>query len=348
MRRHVVDYLQDRAESGSRTLLNRGFWLHDVPRLMPLCRLLGHRPIVDGTETRHGCPGSRWVCCDRCGLRPCPQGSLDPDTHQIGDVYNGPFSGSLPVKPKQRREAQYALKGRHYPPGPWPSRPASTLGGQLVLGPSSFGGVGIGVKVGNPGSEHVLSADLRLHPLGALYVHTEQHGKWLQRRLNPSGYDSRVIEIAVDDGRLRWRLWAKRDEWSSDTPRWQDGSVVVSPRELLFGPVRHNYTDVGDPVTVTVRMPHGDDHDVSVQLQRHTTGRTRSRKTQSWSADWRSETGIPFRHDSWKGDNVHASGVEVTDEAVEQGTWPVEAAAAIAAQVTRDRVRYNYRPHAAA
>lgn len=333
MHAHTVDYLQDDQEQPRRALVNRGFWLNDLPRLIPLCRLAGHRPIIDG----HGpeAPGLhavRWVACDRCGIRPETQGSLDPDQWSVGDRYTGPNDNALDNQHRTRT------------PGPWPAKPTGTVGGQLVVGRTFGGGASISFKVGNAGSEHVLAAHVRLHPLGALYLHTERHGTWLQRRFNPSGYESRIIELNIGDGRLRWKLWAKRDHWSRDVPRWQQSEIVIDPRELLLGPVRNDFTKVGEPTTATVRTPEGDEHEVTLQLERVATGRRRGRKALSWSVDWECRPGIPVRNHSWKGDEIFGSSVTVTAASVERGTWEQEAAARIVMSVAKMRSRYGWRP----
>lgn len=339
----TVDYLADRATGNPRTLLHRGIKIHEIPRLIPLCRLRGHRSIVDGNPGYHpGDLGSRWVCCDRCGVRPEPQGRLDPAMYSIGDAYTGPFADALPAG-REGRETLKSLKASFHPPGPWPASPHGEIGTELVLGPS-FGGASIGIEIGCAGSTTTVSWHLTLHHLGSLHLYTERHGQWLQRRLNRTGYDNRVIEIGVADGRLRWSLWTKAGEWSSDTPRWRDGFLVVSAADRLLGPVTHRYTDIGAPVTATVRMPEGDDHNVTLQLQRQTTGRKRGRQTEQWSVDWDSDKGIPFRRDSWKGDCIHSSHVPVSEASVQLGTWPLAATAAIAAQMTRHRIDNDYSP----
>lgn len=342
MRALTANYLDDEPRPG--TLVNRGFWIHDTPRLIPVCRLLGHKPVVDGTApTRPGNLGSRWVCCDRCGVRPTPQGALDPERWNLGDPYTGPWGPALPETGPARREALQALKGENHPPGPWPTKPTGDLGGQLVLG-RTFGGVGVELAIGCAGDEHTLSASLRLHHLGALYLHTQSHGAWLQRRLNSRGYDTRVIEFAFAHNGFRWRLWAKQGEWSARTPRWRDGSICLDPRELIWGVTRNKFDHMGEPEPAVVRMPHGDDYQVSLLLQRCSTGRPRSkRQKQSWFVDWDCQDGIPYREeDGWKGGSIYGSGVEVSDRSVEDGTWIHEATAAIAAQVTRHRTRYSY------
>lgn len=354
MRFHVVDHAeQDDQRPG--VLLNRSWWIGDLPRLMPLCRVIGHRPVVDG----YGDPGAggnvaRWVACDRCGVRPAPQGDLDPEVWRIGQRYTGPLTATRPgdhiddhIDDEARFQAQKAHKVGRHPPGPWPERPTGEIGGQVVVG-KSIGGAAAQVKVGNSGSEHVLAASAYLEPLGFLAVHTQGFGQGIQRRLNPVGYDSRVIGVTVDDGRLSWKVWAKRDEWSRDTPRWQDGWVRIDPRDVLLGERRYSYETVQGPVEAVVRMPDGDDHTVSLTLQRQRLGRRRGRGTLSWSVSWESSAGIPIRNHSWKGDGVYGSAVHVTAGAVDTGRWPQDACAAIAADLAKDRSRYRWRPPAPA
>ncbi len=312
---HSTDYREDR---GQRSLINRGFWLNGVPRLIPLCRLLGHRPVVDGVDMRTAnrpTRPSRWVVCDRCGIRTEPQGPIDTDL-AIGDRYIDPL------------------------PGPWPVSPRGSIGGQLVIA-GAHPGVSAQVKVGNMGSQHVLAAHLHLDRLGALYVHTEGHGRGVQRRLNPQGWHSRVIELRIDNGHLQWELWARRDEHSSSDPWWMHGSIQIDPRTILWGPKRYRYEDVGDPVERAVRMPHGDDHLVELQLQRQSLGRDRLRRRKnSWMVQWSSKHGIPTK--STDCGRVYGSGSNVSAEGARTGRWPEEAAAAIADRVTRDRTRYGY------
>lgn len=165
-----VDYA-DRDGRGPGCLVNRGFWLNGTPRLMPVCRMFGHRPVVDGVDmTYQGRPHwFRWVVCDRCGVRPDPQGSLDDDL-VVGQPYTGGYSGALVVDDSGKPQPV----GRE--PGPWPAKPTGTIGGQVVIG-GHYPGPSVEVKVGNGGSEHTLAAHLDLGRLGVLYLHTEQHGR---------------------------------------------------------------------------------------------------------------------------------------------------------------------------
>lgn len=329
MRLYTIDYSKDRGERG---LINRGFWVHDIPRIVLLCRLFGHRPVVDGTKGVGTLEPRRWVACNRCGTRTDPQGRLDPAVSDIGDRYVGTHDG--------QKNPHYFLQN----PGPWPASMTGTVGGQLVIGGRISSSVGIGIKVGNPGSEQVLAANLCLGPLGALYLHTENHGRWLQRRLNPTGYNSRVIEARINNGRLWWQLWARRDESRATDPRWMQGSFPIDPRRALLGKRTLLQEPHGEPIDGRVCMPDGTVHDVRLRLEKWTSGRQRGRKTERWVVEWSSKAGIPFRNDSWKGDEVFASSVDVSSTAVENGQWVQLACARIAADCARDRVRYNYQP----
>lgn len=342
---HTTDYRENEAPTRGH-LFHRAFRLSGIPRPLIWCRLLGHKPVVDGYgPDRPGLQAARWVCCDRCGVRPDPQGRLDPGQSHLGRPYRGPHvtAGPLPAARTARLTTLSDTLARHDPPGGWPARPDWAFGGELVLG-KTFGLFGIEVKVGNPGSEHTLAAHLRIGPIGALYLHTERLGTWLQRRLVPTGYDSRVISLTAEDWRVRWQLWARRNTSSRSDPWWMRGSINLDLVERVLGPKRSSYDDVGDPVTITVRMPHGDDHDVVAQLQRQTHGRTKGRKTHSWTVDWDTlpgAGGIPTKPGNR--DRIYGSAVSVDDQTVGLGAWPMTAAAAIAASLTADRSRYGWR-----
>jgi hypothetical protein len=344
MRAHSLNYIErDGRRSGE--LVNRGFWLFSVPRPLILCRLFGHRPVVDGTTGfRDNDPGSRWVVCDRCGVRPHPQGVLEPTVWNIGDRYTGAW---VDPPPADRDVAFAVLKRSGYQlPGPWAdSETTGQLGGQIVLGVRHDPKIGFTFKVGNKGSEHTLAADFHLPWIGSLYLHTERFGAWLVRCLNPTGYHSRVVSVEAHNGHLYWRLWAKRDEQSRDDPWWMSGDVQIDPRTILLGAKRYAYEDCGAKVSATVRMPHGDDHPVVLQLQRQTFGRMRGRKRLSWAVDWDAPKGISTEPGG-RG-RIYGSGVKVSDASVKAGGWPTEAASLIAVRLTEDRRRYDWTPEPA-
>jgi hypothetical protein len=320
--------------------VSRTFWVSDVPRLIPLCRILGHKPVVDGTATP-----CRWVACDRCGVRADPQGNLDPAQWDIGQPYTGPVHTAPPLAPIVRRQlARKGIQPAHAgEPGPIPTRPVGTVGGEIHVGKSKWRSVGVDFKVGNMGSEQVLAASLRLGPLGSLYLHTEDHGRWLQRRLNATGYQSRETGLSYYRGRLSWQIWAKRDEWSKTDPKWMHGSVPIDPRHYLYGPTRNRKVAETEKVPAVVRMPEGDTYDVLVHLEKWETRRTRGRARTYWTAQWDCKDGIPVRNDTWKGDKTFSCAWGIEGVTPDTPRWSHIIAAAAAETCSRDRARYNYR-----
>ncbi|MFB7867409.1 hypothetical protein [Streptomyces sp. NPDC056069] len=344
MYRHTVDYFKDRPDR--RVLINRGFFFNDLPRLTPLCRAFGHKPVVDGYDSQFGNRDrSRWVACGRCGARPEPQGHLDPDQWDVGRPYTGLFNPGQPMSSPTVRK-QLAARGFDEGirlPGAWPAKPTGTVGAQLTLGRSHT--LGAGIKVGNRGSEHTLAAHVGLGPLGALFLHTERHGTFLQRWLNPTGYESRVIDIAFHNGRVWWQLWDRRDEHRATDPAWQSGNANIHPAHYLFG---ERTAEVLEETKTdgTVWMPDGTSYPVTLTLEKWQRGRRRGRKCTTWAISWDCPGGIPVRNDSWKGDNTLGGGFSLPAEAAESRHWPAVACALIAKSCASDRARYDYHPAA--
>ncbi|MEV6165778.1 hypothetical protein AB0L71_28465 [Streptomyces sp. NPDC052052] len=338
MHRFTVDYSKDQPQA--RALLNRGYFLYDLPRLIALCRLRGHRPIVDGYDSEYRTRDrARWVICDRCGIRPQPQGTLDPDEWTLGQRYTGHFTKTRPrgVKTTTQLEDATSVPLPAPEPGPWPERPTSAIGAQLIIG-RGLGGLSIQFKVGNPASEQGFAAHISLGPLGALYVHTEDHGRWIQRRLNHKKWESRETGLRLDNGRFSWRVWAPRDTSSIHDPWWMRGDLHVDPRHYLYGPHGGNRTERSDKTTAVVYLPDDTQHDVTLTLERWVRGRARGKKTVTWEADWSCSEGIPVRFDR----SVYGASIEISEEAATSEHWAQEACAAIAAQCIADRIRYGY------
>lgn len=346
MHTFTVDYSTDRPDP--RVLVNRGYFASSLPRLIPLCRLRGHKPVVDGYDSAYGNQErARWVACRRCGVRPEPQGYLDPDTWNIGQPYAGPFNPGQPTSETVRK--QLAVRGLDEgirQPGAWPPSPTGSLGAQVIIGRSQT--YGAGFKVGTAGSEHVLAAHIGLGPLGALFLHTEQFGAAVQRRLNPTGYESRVVDVAFHNGRVWWNLWARRNERNASDPRWMNGSANIHPAHYLLGPRTNTVLEKTDKTPATVHMPDGTAYDVTVRLEKWQHGRQRGRKTTSWSLDWDCPAGIPVRNHSWKGDEALSGHLPFPDEAAGTPQWTEVACALIAESCARDRAHYNYRAPSAA
>lgn len=348
MHTHTVDYDKDRPDP--KVLLNRGYFAHGLPRLMPLCRAFGHKPVVDGYDSKYGDKERvRWVACSRCGVRPEPQGFLDPDDWQIGHRYAGRFTATTPPAPSTTLVKQLARKQMPIPrpkvPGPWPARPEGSLGAQLVIGRSRS--VGVGFKVGNAGSEQPLAAHIGLGRLGALYVHTERHGRGIQRLLNPTGFESRETGVSFHNGRVWWNVWAPRDEHKASDPKWMRGNANINPAHYLLGPRKGEVIDRTDKEPATVHMPDGTTYDVTVQLEKWQRGRPRGKKTIHWTLCWDCGPGIPVRNHDWKGDEYFGGSFPFPAATAGTHQWVQAAAALIAEHCAADRARYNYRAPAA-
>jgi hypothetical protein len=342
MHRFTVDYSKDRPDP--RTLMNRGFFLNGLPRIILLCRLFGHRPVVDGYDSQYGDRDrARWVNCDRCGIRPHPQGTLDPDQWQLGRKYTGPFNPTQPTDPAARKKlASMGMDEGIRLPGAWPAKPTSDVGCQLIIG-RSLGGFSMGFKVGNPTSEQCLAGHISLSPLGALYVHTEDHGRFVQRRLNNTKWESRETELRVWHGRLEWRLWAPRDHSKKSDPWWMRGEIPLDPRRYLFGKVTNRKMGTTPKMPATVRMPDGDSYDITVSLECWSTGRQRGRRREHWTAEWEYRPGIPYRN----GDSYFSGNHPIQHVTADTPNWPDLVAASVADSITHDRARNDYRHTAA-
>ena len=346
MHRFTVDYSKDRPDR--RTLMNRGYFLSGLPRLILLCRLFGHRPVVDGYNAKYGREEerrARWVECGRCGIRPEPQGTLDPDDWDLGQPYTGPFNPTQPMSPlvrkrliRQGHDAGIRL------PGFWPANPTSAIGAQVVIGRTFT--TSAELKVGSGSSEQCLAAHISVGPLGAIYVHTEDHGQFIQRRLNGNpdlSTESRVTGIDFHRGRLTWNLWAPRDSSSRSTPWWMSGRIPIDPRHYLLGPVTNRKVSTTDKMPATVRMADGDTYEVTVHLVQWSIGRTRGRRRDHWTVDWNYKPGIPYR----AGDSYFSGNHPIQHVTADMPNWPALAAQSIADFFNHDRARHDYQHTAA-
>lgn len=340
MHRFTVDYSKDRPDR--RVLLNRGYFAHGIPRLIPVCRIFGHRPVVDGYDAQYGDKDrARWVICDRCGVRPDPQGHLDPDQWNLGQDYTGPFNPTQPLSPTVRKQlSRCGHDAGIRLPGAWPAKPTSALGCQLIIGRTY--GFSADFKVGSPTSEQCLAAHISLGPIGALYVHTEDHGSFIQRLLNNTKWESRETGLRLGNGRLEWRIWAPRDHSSKTDPWWMRGAVHIDPRHYLFGRRVCTIDKMSDKVPATVHLADGTEHEVTLRLERFVYGRKRRRKTTDWRADWTTVTheGIAIRFDR----HVQGATVTVSAQGASNGQWEQEACEAIAAWVAERRAANDYQP----
>lgn len=346
---HFLDYAErDGRQPG--VLLNRGWWLNETPRLMPVCRLFGHKPVVDGYGPHpRGLDARRWVACDRCGVRPDPQGDLDPDAWAIGQRYDGPFLEEpepFVLTTEMLRTAGARGLTSYSVPGPWPKRPTGTVGGQVMLGRWG-GGHTIGLDISPEGGDHALAFHIAISPLFWFSVHFDDHGRWLTRRLLPrDSFDTRQIGLSFDEWHLRWKLWKRQGHWSRDDPKWWAGTINLDLVEKLFGPKRFSRKQAAGPELAWVHLPHGDSYQMQLTLQRVRLGRPRLRRAKwSWQVEWQSDSAVPIHGTSGGGD--FDGFVKVPDDAVTEDRWVTKACELIAKDLTERRERYGYRAEGA-
>jgi hypothetical protein len=345
MRLSHVNYRRQETSCRKLNIVNVGFFAYEVPRPVLLCRMFGHRPTVDGIAASKWSPTVLWVCCDRCGCRGEPQGRLDPGQWKVGDRYAGDWRDPLPTDRREKQSALESLKvSEHYSPGPIPTGPTFDPSGQLLIGGGRIGPA-VELKIGNCGSENKLGLMVSAGWLGSLHLGSGRFGTWWQRRLNPDGYDSRVIGLALRRGVLSWSLWARKNETSPADPWWMHGAVSLRliDRVLtaMYGRRQYHYEVRGESARF-VKLPEGD-YLVRLKLERAWHGRRglKRRTQQSWAVDW-SAAGRGLPTEAPEDGRMFGGGVTVTDVSARNGTWASEAAAAIAYDIVKLRSREGW------
>jgi hypothetical protein len=225
-------------------------------------------------------------------------------------------------------------------PGAWPEKPTGTLSAELIIGRSRA--ASINLTIGSAGAEHPLSGRIGLGLLGALYLSTERHGTGVQRRLNPTGYQSRTLSFDMHHGRAWWKAWACEDEHQATDARWRDGSININPAHYLLGARTSDVTQETRG-TGTVHLPDGTTHDVQLRLEERRYGRPRGRKRTTWILDWDCPAGIPVRNGSCKGDDTYGGAFSFPAEVAGSADWADTACQLIANSCSRSRERYGYR-----
>lgn len=294
-----------------------------VRRRLVRCRMFGHRAVVDGD------PDRRWVVCARCGVRPFPQGVLDPARHPVGARYRGPFTGPL-------------MTGTGMLPGVWQPHQRGAVGVQVVAG-GGVPGLSVGVTVGAATSLHPLAWHLRFGWFGGLFGYTLKIGAGWARRVNPSAGSKRVCSVTLTGGVLSWRWWMPQLD-PAGTRWWRAGHLTVSPVTWVWGPHTQDREPVDHPQVVrTVRMPERD-YPTRLQLVRVTTGRPRGRRrVVSWVVRWDTlGPGVPTVG-PLRG-RVRTGVVTVSEASVVAGTWAASAAALAAAELTERRTGAGWEP----
>lgn len=185
-------------------------------------------------------------------------------------------------------------------------------------------------------SDHDLTLSLAFPPV-AFWLHFEGLIPWSWHRWWPD----RKISVAIHNWMLWWVLWKDDNSWSSDTPRWRQGSW--EPARTFFGP--DVYSD--RPVRferVVIPLPEGNlEGAVKIHLS------TWKRPRWPWPKTMLRATIKPDRAAvvPGKGENSWDCGDDAIFELTCPAKTPAMAVAAYVEAVLRDREKYGGRNYVA-
>lgn len=200
------------------------------------------------------------------------------------------------------------------------------------------------LHVGTRGSETPFDGHLTVLGTG-IYWGVENGGRladWLTREERHK-WEGRDLQVAIHHRSLWLKAWVHPDTWERDEfAKWRSGSWPINPLDVLYGQPRYWCEDV-DIAEIDIELPEGT-YPVTATLQRQTFGRPKlSRRESKWTVDVEAPKGIPDRYDKsggWKGDRVYGFGVGLRSR---RDDWPVDAKAAITAQILKDRADSGFR-----
>lgn len=197
-------------------------------------------------------------------------------------------------------------------------------------------GGGVGVRL----DEHPVTVAAYLWPC-SLYVSVEStRTKALARRLFGGHYGAhRTVQFVVGGWRrwaISWQLWTDPHEWSTQTPRWRDGTIDLV--EALIGRRRAHVTTLSTHA-VAIPMPERT-YPATVELKEHVSWPARlpfwKRTSRFAHIDIPGGIGFPG-----KGENAY----DIDDDAIfalSRSAETVEdAIGATVAAVMRNRMKYG-------
>lgn len=237
--------------------------------------------------------------------------------------------------------------------------------------------LGFRIHTGGRGSETPI--DLSVHAgVGSVYLSTSMFGRATE--FLGRGH-KREFSLLTHGGTLWWQVWYDDDGGNDsyhDCDRWRtprlwpwsagrrkhrswmclrSGSIDLNPVSALWGrPTYHRTPTAASPVVAAVPVGQfsGDTYLVELTLERtelrrdHGPRWARRGLRTGYNVDWDTRghcNGIPVRNDSWKGDEVLASGVSLPDDVDPAGDlWAAYAVDQIVAHIKNDRIHYGYTP----
>lgn len=181
----------------------------------------------------------------------------------------------------------------------------------------------------------------------------------------------RNLSLKFHDNKMWWELWYDddmgHDNWHQcdlrRTPvypwRWgrakyrswmclRQGNLDLNPLDAFWGFRGYHYEDLEDAAANlhVNQFPH-DSYLVRFTLQKRTRFRAhgpwwaRRVSDEGYVANWGADPyGIPYRNNSWKGDEIMGSSERIHDE---EG-WVDQALYSLKNRIISDRRKYNYHP----
>lgn len=348
----------------------RRYFLHFDTPVNPLCWIRGHRPIGRVHDFKSAGTLTKVVCrvCDReypvdlsaslSHLTPAEQRerAKDIETHRAANARRDPIGFG-------RGQAESVRDG-------WRGRRVE-LALELVRNP--HGGPAFRFHLGNAHSETPIDGHISTGRHAAFWSIGGIGGR--TAALLGRGH-KRDLALRLDN-EGGWRLWWKGwydddggydahhrcDKWR--TPRlwpwsagrnkyrsWmclRDGTLDLNPATAFWGGPRRQVEELAAAdIMVHIGQYPGDSHLVTAKLQRVTWAREHgpawARRTQKVDLTVAWEGRIPFRNDSWKGNDVLASGI--TFLSPPHPDWPTAAAELIRESMRASRERHGFVPPA--
>jgi hypothetical protein len=222
--------------------------------------------------------------------------------------------------------------------------------------------VSLGLSAGGTWSETPWDAHANIAGVGA-YLGIARGGKLAERltrlgwREGDGKYTGRQITVHTGGDSMRrvyWSLWTHPHEWRRGRfASWREGSASLDPRDRLWGPARWDYTpvDAGDYAFRDPEDrpgdPSGRSYAVTFTLTRAILARPKRNRPDAlrWQVEWECRPdGIPVHLEaegSWKGSEVVASSLELSDAEACDPHWPDAAAAHLAVWIVKTRSEHR-------
>lgn len=192
-----------------------------------------------------------------------------------------------------------------------------------------------------------MEPDLTVHlcgPVGSAYVTVPfgyERAELFQKLAGVERYERlAVASLRFHHGSLWWKVMSSVDSWSSQTPRWRDGSF--SFRDAILGDSRYESERLKGPEDIVIPMPEGS-YRWRVSFERVTRRRRflPNEEFVRFNAECHEGHQIPI---PGKGENAWDCGPDAIFSTSAPGRSVSDAIGHVVASALRDRMRRGYDP----